>query len=125
MRTDCKRVALVRTQGWWRISNENLWPFAARAQYCTTRRVSVRTPTQQAEDVIPFSRRHKGGATTILFSPDRTATARARLTRGNGGHHFAAAVGVAALKSGVRPIISVVAAEPANAGALYRARRRK
>ena len=55
MRTDCKRVALVRTQGWWRISNENLWPFAARAQYCTTRRVSVRTPTQQAEDVIPFS----------------------------------------------------------------------
>src|SRR5204863_2206610 len=85
----------------------------------------VRTPTQQAEDVIPFSRRHKSGATTILFSPDRTATARARLTRGNGGHHFAAAVGVAALKSGVRPIISIVAAEPANAGALYRARRRK
>ena len=75
----------------------------------------VRTPTQQAEDVIPFSRRHKSGATTILFSPDRTATARARLTRGNGGHHFAAAVGVAALKSGLRPIISVVAAEPANA----------
>ena len=76
----------------------------------------VRTPTQQAEDVIPFSRRHKRGATTILFSPDRTATARARLTPGNGGHQFAAAVGVAALKSGLRPTILVVAAEPANAG---------
>src|SRR5947207_9656160 len=51
------RVALVRTQRWRRISNENLWPFAARAQYCTTRRVSFSCVHQHSRlnMWIPFS----------------------------------------------------------------------